>query len=29
MRDVAVTAQLYLKLKSQNDFNPKNIIYLD
>lgn len=29
MRDVAVTAQLYLKLKSQDNFDPKNIIYLD
>lgn len=28
-RDVAVTAQLYLKLKSQEGFDPKNIIYLD
>ncbi|MDH5365966.1 MAG: 3'-5' exonuclease [Cyclobacteriaceae bacterium] len=29
MRDVAVTAQLYLKLKSLDNFDFKNIIYLD
>ncbi len=28
MRDVAVTAQLYLKLKSQEGIKPENIIYL-
>ncbi len=28
MRDVAVTAQLYLKLKSQESIKPENIVYL-
>jgi len=28
MRDVAVTAQLYLKLKSQQGIDPENIIYI-